>query len=123
MTEKKPALLIVDDEKEVCEFIDLYFKRRGYSVLVANSAKEAIPIIKEKRPQVMLLDKRMPDISGIDLLRDIRQFNQEIKVIMVSADAPDPTTQLEIKDLCICGYLQKPVIVSELEAVVKDVYW
>lgn len=118
-TKTKIKLLIVDDETYVCEIMKEHFQRRGYSVSVANSAQEALPIIKENNLQIMLLDKRLPGLTGIELLRNIRQFNQDIKVIMVSGDGLDTETKEEMKKLNILEYLEKPVVLSVLDAALE----
>lgn len=116
------TLLIVDDEPEVCEFVNSYFKRRGYGVLMADSGREAVSLIKENNPSVMVLDKRIRDVNGIDLLKDVRRFNQKIKVIMVSADALNAQVESEIQALNVLAYLNKPVVITELGKVVEDAF-
>lgn len=115
----KVKVLIVDDEKDVCKLMKEHFQKKGYRVSYATSAQEAVPLIRVKSPQVMFLDKRMPEVTGIELLRDIRQFNQELKVIMISADTLDTEIEQEMKRLNILGYLEKPVALSLLDEVLE----
>ena len=116
--ERKIKILIVDDEKEICELVKSYFIRRGYDVFTANSGMQAIGLINENNPQILLLDKIMPDMTGIELLQIVRAFDQDIKVIMISGDELDEETKLQIKELGVFDYLNKPVIISLLYAAV-----
>ena len=119
--ENKTKLLMVDDETQICELMESHFTRRGYDVLTANSGKQAIDLTKANSPQIMLLDKKMPEMDGIQALEAIRKFNQNIKVIIVSADELDSETEARIKDLNVAGYLHKPIIIGDLDAMVEKV--
>ena len=118
MPEDKVRILVVDDEEEINEFIKSYFKRRNYDVFIANSSKQAMPIIKQQNPQVMLLDINLPDMNGIDLLRAVRQFNSTLKVIMVSGYNLDINTAGQLKDLNIFKFMCKPIMLPELEEII-----
>ncbi len=117
--ENKIKLIIVDDEGEIGELMESHFKRRGYDVLTANSGERAIALTKESNPQLMLLDKRMPVMDGIQTLEAIRAFNQVIKVIMISGDEIDAEMDSAMKKLNITGYLHKPIVVPDLDALVE----
>lgn len=117
--ENRIKLLMVDDEAQICELMESHFIRRGYDVLTANSGKQAIDLTKANNPQIMLLDKRMPEMDGIQTLEAIRKFNQDIKIIIVSADELDSETESRIKGLNVAGYLHKPVIIGDLDAMVE----
>lgn len=117
--ENKTKLLMVDDEVQICELMESHFKRRGYDVFIATSGRQAIDIAKENSPQIVLLDKRMPEMDGIQALEAIRQFNQDLKVIIISADELDPETKSRIKGLNVAGYLHKPIIVDDLDAMIE----
>lgn len=117
--ENKPKLLLVDDDAYICEIMQRRLERKNYQVFVAASGKEALSIAKEESPQIMLLDKRMPEMDGIEILKAIRRFNAEIKVIMVSADELDPQTEKEIEPLNIFAYLHKPVSTTDLDLTIE----
>jgi CheY-like chemotaxis protein len=120
MRKNKPKILIVDDLKSICQVIGFYLEEKGYEVFTANTAQEAISIIKKERLLVLLLDKNMPDkMSGIELLRQIRAFNAEIRVILMSGDVLDEATKREIKDLNVLDYLSKPIDSVRLNEVLK----
>lgn len=112
-------LLMVDDEKELCDFMTQLLERRGYKVLIANCYKDALPIIRQENPEIILLDRRLPDGDGIDLLEEIRKFNTTIKVIMISAYDLDAKGQKRISSLDVLEYLRKPITISNIEKALK----
>jgi DNA-binding response OmpR family regulator len=116
----KIKVLIADDEVETCELLQMYLETKGYEVSTANSGKDAIASVKDNTPNVLLLDKRIPDMDGLDILRAIRQFNKTLKVIMVTGADLDAETKAAITELGVSEYLHKPVLPPELsKALVK----
>ncbi|MFC1887117.1 response regulator, partial [Thermodesulfobacteriota bacterium] len=82
-------ILVVDDELFICELLDEYLSLQGYQVDFATDGNEALEQFAQKHPQVVLLDIRMPGMNGIDLLRKIKQMDNSIKCIMLSAYGDD----------------------------------
>jgi two-component system response regulator (stage 0 sporulation protein F) len=119
MQEINKKLLVVEDMEEARELIEFYFERKGYTVFTACCAEEALPIIKEQCPDVMLLDVILPSMSGIDLLRMVRQFNTTLKVIMVSSALIDIEEVMELKQLNFTEFIPKPVSFDGLESSVR----
>ena len=119
--ENKIKLLIVDDEENIRELMKLHFNRRGFSVLTANSGLQAVTCAKENSPHIMLLDKRMPEMDGIEALGNIRGFNQDIKVIIISGDELDSDTSFKIKELNVAAYLLKPVDIADLDNILSKI--
>jgi len=117
----KIRLLVVDDEKETCELMETYLKAKGYEVLTVLSGKDAISSVKEKSPKVIILDKRMPEMDGIETLQAIRQFDKTVKVFMLSGDELDAATGSILKELGVLGYLHKPISIPELNTALKSV--
>lgn len=106
--EREPVVLIVDDEPEVVEMYRLYLPDE-YDVRSATGGEEALdkldPVI-----DVVLLDRRMPDTSGDEVLEHIRARGLDCRVVMVTAVTPD----LKILDMEFDEYLVKPVTKEEL---------
>ena len=69
----KNTILIVDDEKDVCEMLERYLKSKGYDISSANDGREALEKVKTFKPQVVLLDIRMPNMSGMECLKNIKR--------------------------------------------------
>jgi two-component system, response regulator, stage 0 sporulation protein F len=112
-----PKLLIVDDERDIREFARNFFKKRGIVVFTAGGGGEAADIIAKENPDLVLLDVRMEEMTGVELLRKIRSSNNNVKVIMVSG-VEDETVKDEANSLGVLGYIHKPLILDELEKVV-----
>ena len=110
-------LLTVDDELDVCDFIRDFFTSRGYSVLLALTGKEALAVVKKESPKIVFLDIVMPDISGLEVLRQVKEFDPSIKVIMVSV-ADDKETREKAKALGADEFIRKPFSKRYLEEVV-----
>ncbi len=112
-------LLVVDDEKEICDFLRSFFEERNYKVVTANSGKQAIEEIKKSKPQVVLLDIKMPEMDGVQTLKEIKASTPKIKVIMVTAIE----TRDKIEECLRLGadnYITKPLSLEYLENDVRE---
>src|SRR3989344_6743072 len=112
-----PKLLIVDDEVDVREFAGNFFKKRKIEVFRAAGVKEDLVIIDREKPDLVLLDVRMEEMNGIDVLRTLRKKNNNVKIIMVTGVENGDSVK-EAHELGILGYIHKPLILEELEKVV-----
>ena len=110
-------LLTVDDELDVCEFMRDFFSSRGYNISIALNGKDAIQIVKKERPKIVFLDIIMPDINGLEILRQIKEFDPSIKVIMVSV-ADDKENREKALALGADEFIRKPFSKRYLEEVV-----
>jgi DNA-binding response OmpR family regulator len=120
MAENIVKLLIVEDEEEICAIVKSVFERRGYKVDIAHTGKETMQAMKEK-PHLIILDRILPDVDGIDLLKEIRKTNTQVKVIIVSAENLEESAQENLNSLAVSGYLHKPVGLLTLFEAVKKV--
>ncbi len=78
-------ILVVDDEPDFCEALRDFLEAKGYSVLEAHDGDHALEIYRQERPDVVLLDIRMPGKDGLETLRELRAFDPEARVIMITA--------------------------------------
>jgi DNA-binding response OmpR family regulator len=78
-------ILVVDDEKNILKLYKAELEDEGYEVVLANSGKEAIELFKTENPDLVTLDIMMPDIDGIQVLRQIKQERPQVPVIMLTA--------------------------------------
>ncbi len=87
--------------------------------VTAASGSEALKLIKESKPELILLDVRMDDMDGLQTLEEIKKIDKKIKVIMVTG-VDDAESMKKANDLGAKGYIHKPLILEELEKVVMD---
>ncbi len=110
-------LLIVDDEEDIREFARNFFRKRKIEVLTAGNGSEALEIIAQEKPILVLLDVRMEGLTGIDVLRKLRESGNQIKIIVISGIKEEALVQ-EAERLGVTGYINKPLVLEELEKIV-----
>ena len=114
---KKTKILVVDDEAHICEFAKRFLTRRNYDVCTAEDATAAIELVKKENPAIVLLDINIGSVSGLDVLKEIKVMNNEMKVIMVTAHE-DMSTIVEAKNLGADDYITKPFTGETLERMI-----
>lgn len=112
-----PKLLIVDDEVDVREFAGNFFRKRGVEVSLASGGAEALQLIAQNHPDLVLLDIRMGEIGGLDVLRRLRANQDGTRVVMVSG-LEDDGVVTEATGLGAVAFIHKPLVLEELERVV-----
>jgi len=108
-------ILVVDDEVGVCDLLDEFLTGLGYQVIPLTSGEEALVKASQERPDAILLDVRMPGMSGLDVLRHIRARGSTVHVVMLTA-LEDEAIQQEALQLGADDYVTKPFLLSDLEA-------
>lgn len=111
-------LLVVDDERSICDILGQYLRIKGYTVLIAKSAEDAISILKKEKIDLVLSDIKMPGMSGVELLKWIRDYNRILPVLLTTGF---PTLDSAIEALK-CGafdYLTKPFHLEEIGEKIK----
>ena len=116
---KQTSILVVDDETEPAKIIDSYLSKKGYIVETASSGEEALRMIKKKRPHVVLLDIKMSGMDGLIVLKEIKDIDKTIVVIMTSASEEKHVVR-EAIELGANGYLTKPFNLQQLESTVVN---
>lgn len=111
-------VLVVDDEPEIREILDRALSWSGYKVETAHNGKKAIEACQSFMPHIVLLDVMMPDLSGVEALQKIREFDQQVKVVMVSG-MHDLQVAKEAMALGAVDYLTKPFDLKDLDAFLK----
>jgi DNA-binding response OmpR family regulator len=109
-----PRVLVVDDEPYAVELLQECLTAKGYEVLTASDGEEALRKVKEERPHVILLDVRMPKMSGLEVLRRVREMDQEVGVIMVTAVNEEETGNQALQ-MGAFDYITKPLDFQYLE--------
>ncbi len=108
-----PKLLVVDDEADIREFAERFFSKRNIEVLTASGGEEALQIIKEEKPDLVLLDILMEGMTGMDVLKELRTNQNDTKVIIVTGSEDDAMVS-EANRLGVSGFIHKPLILEEL---------
>lgn len=117
MTDGKADILIVEDQKSVREALSLSLSDR-YNLIMASDGKKALEMISEMNIDLALLDIRLPEVSGMDILKQIKNFNSSIPVIMLTAVKTVDSAVTAMK-LGAYDYVIKPFDINELMALIE----
>ena len=113
----RPPLLIVDDEEQIRLFLRITLNAAGYEPLEAPTGRAGIELATDKKPNLVLLDLGLPDVSGLDVIRAVRVWTQlPIIVLSVRSDESDKVSAL---DAGANDYVQKPFSTAELLARIR----
>ena len=108
------TVLIVDDERTLARAVKAFLTESGYGAAVAEDAEQALPLLETLRPDVVFTDVRLPGMSGIDLLRRIREFDPALPVIIMTAHGTIEGAVEAVK-LGAFDYVKKPIDLEELK--------
>jgi len=107
-------ILVVDDEKSIREMLVKFLDDKGYRTYSAADGAEALEVLKREKPDVVLLDIRMPGQDGIETLQQIKRADKRVGVIMVTA-----VSEREVAEQCLelgaFDYITKPISLKYLE--------
>ncbi len=118
---KEGTILVIDDHRSNCEVLVSILHAEGYSVHFALNGPEGLKSMHEKRPQLLLLDMMMPEMSGEDVLKTMKADHDllEIPVIFITARASDEDRLIGL-NMGADDYIAKPIIAAELRARVRN---
>jgi len=114
----RPSILIVDDDGVMQETLSGVLKKRGYEMFSVGSGNEALSTIKKNVIDLILLDIRLPDIDGLEVLKKIKEFDTEILVIMMTAFS-DVQTAVSAMKSGAYDYINKPFELDELKLLIE----
>ncbi len=104
---KKRHILVIDDEPDLCALFENIFKDEGHSVATALDGLEGLERYGEKKPDVIILDLKMPRMGGMETLRNLRKIDRNVAVIILTAYG-DACSVKEAADLNVYEYISKP---------------
>jgi DNA-binding NtrC family response regulator len=113
-------MLVVDDEAIVLKSCRMVLEAEGCEVISAASVDEALAILEQQAPELLLIDVKMPIHNGMYLMRRVKENQPHIPVIVMSGYATAETIQ-EAEDLGAAAFLPKPFTPDELAEVIKTV--
>ena len=116
----RKCILLVDDEKDFLEVTSAHLKSLGYDVLTATSGEEALDIVWEKHPDLVLLDIILPQMKGVEVCTNLKSdpATAEIPIIFMTAITSGEHTDVLLK-MGAESYLVKPCSLEELEDKIK----
>ncbi len=115
---KQNKILVVDDEHLIRWSLEQNLKKQGYEVVTAGTGEDALRLVREEQPDLVLLDIQLPGISGIDVLEKIKDHDEDIIVIMVTANSGLENAVRAMR-LGAYDYVSKPFNLEELAIVVR----
>jgi DNA-binding NtrC family response regulator len=120
MTGQQPLLVVVDDEQGILDVVSRFARRAGYEVVTYSGGREAISQLQTRRADLVLVDLRMPDVGGLDVLRAIRDTDPRCQAVLMTGYASVETAVDAIK-LGAMDYLSKPIDFARLEQLLASV--
>ena len=112
-------LLVVEDEKKLCDMIAKSLHLAGYEVDMCNDGEQALEMIYAELYDLIVLDLNLPGVDGMEILRELRKENEETKVLILSARS-QIADKVEGLDSGANDYMEKPFHLQELEARVRS---
>ncbi len=105
----KPLVLVADDDPDILALVSLRLSKAGYSVVAATDGRRALEVVRERRPDAAVLDMRMPEMDGLELIRRIRADEQSKGMLVIALSAR--VKEANIAEGLEAGadeYMQKP---------------
>ena len=114
----KNSILVIDDENSIIETLSSILEDEGYDVVTASSGEKGLKMLSKHNPDIILLDIWMPDMDGIETLKQIRAKDKEVSIIMISGHSNIDTAVQAIK-LGAYDFLEKPLSLDKVLILIK----
>ena len=116
-----PLLLTIDDETEFTSLIQGYFSARGFEVMTANDGQAGLKLVKQRKPDVCLIDLKMPGMHGDDVMKEILRLHPVAKCIMITASEGEAKTRGYLMEIGAYTCFDKPLTsLRDLENKIKE---
>lgn len=113
-------ILSIEDSEFERKVIEEIMEDKSYDLLQAKNGQEGIDKYKDENPDLVLLDLRLPDIDGLDVFEELKDYDSGVKVVIVSIVREDETIE-KAKDLGAKEYVEKPIDEEELLDTIEDI--
>jgi DNA-binding NtrC family response regulator len=120
MNPRQPLVMIVDDEQTILDLVSRFAGREGCQTITCQTGREAIAQLQSRRVDLVLLDLRMPQVGGLDVLRAIREIDPRCQIVLMTGE-PSLETAVEAVKLGASDYLSKPLNFARLQKLLADV--
>jgi DNA-binding response OmpR family regulator len=111
-------ILIIDDEQGIRDLLDTLLRRKGYDVVLAESGWKGLEYFRRERPDVIVLDLKMPEMDGLTVLRQIRSLDPKTPVIILTG-AGTAETEQRVRALGVTEYVEKEFSLHRLGDALK----
>jgi DNA-binding NtrC family response regulator len=113
-------ILIIDDDKDICEYMQLLLSQSGYEVTAETDARAALELLRDEEFHVVILDIMMPELNGMELLERIRDFDSDIAIIIFTG-YPSVDTAVTSMKYNVSDYIKKPFDVDEFNQTLEKI--
>jgi DNA-binding NtrC family response regulator len=120
--ELRENLLIVDDEEFILDLLKRQLKDEGYDILSASSGESALQLLKTHQAGVIVSDQSMPGMDGISFLSKVRQFDEEVALIMLTGNGTLGSAMEAINELKVFSYLMKPWAAPVMRSTIRNAF-
>src|SRR5690606_22246244 len=115
----KPRILVVDDEESIREFLDIMLRKEGYEVTCAEDGQKAIDIFKKKTFDMVISDLQMPNVTGLELLKFVKDQAPDVVFMMITAFGTTETA-VEAMKVGAYDYITKPFKIDEVRLNINN---
>jgi CheY-like chemotaxis protein len=99
-------ILVIDDEQGIRHLLDTLLRRKGYDVVLAESGRQGLELFRRERPDVIVLDLKMPEMDGLTVLREIKNLDPGKPVIILTG-AGTAEAEQQVRALGVTEYVEK----------------
>ncbi|MBC7840551.1 MAG: response regulator [Nitrospiraceae bacterium] len=99
-------ILVIDDEEGIRHLLDTLLSRKGYTVVLAGSGRKGLELFRRERPDVVVLDLKMPEMDGVSVLKQIRQINL-IQPVIILTGFLTPEAEQQMRALGVTEFVEK----------------
>lgn len=117
----KKKILVVDDKYGIRLLLSEVFKNEGYEAFLAEEGYQAIEIAHEKKPDLIILDVNLPGMGGVEILKNIRMFDNDMKIIIMTAYGGVDMLG-EVSKLGVLKHFIKPFNIGDLKVYIREVF-
>jgi len=114
------TILVIDDEPGIRDLLDTLLSRKGYDVVLADNGQKGLEVFRRARPDVIVLDLKMPGMNGVTVLQQIRSLNPTQPVIVLTG-AATPESEQQVRTLGVTEYVEKEFSLHLLGDALKRV--